>query len=232
MCAATANSLMLYSGKPEEAKNKKITISLFSQNRDLSVLDKEVDDQIKALSVPSINNSIIDKDSVEYYRKIGFYPSQLLEGYKVEYKLYDLCEQNLIYYLYLSYLKKTPPKKTVLFIEFDKLVVNAAIFNEGSIVTKLDGKKEKDINFSNINTNDVNGTLEFLENVNNTFEGIDIVLSYVDIGEEKKKKMLELFDTIKKHCQEKINPPIQVFVYDQNEIANNVFNYMNLFYDN
>ena len=58
------------------------------------------------------------------------------------------------------------------------------------------------------------------------------MLSYVDLNEEKKKKILELFDTIKKHCQEKINPPIKVYVYDQNEIANNVFNYMNLFYDN
>ena len=223
--------------KPAEAKNKKITLSLFSQNRDLSVLFKEVDDQIKALSVSTINNTLNDADSLNYLRKIGFYPSELLGGYKVEYKLYDLCEQSLVYYLYLSYLKKNPPKKSVLFMEFDKLVVNAAIFNEGAIYTKLKGKKENDVNwkssyFNNINTSDVNGVLDFLENVNDTFEGIDIVLSYVDINEEQKKKLLELFDTIKKHCQEKIKPPIKVLVCEQNEIANNVFNYMNLFYDN
>ena len=223
--------------KPAEAKNKKITLSLFSQNRDLSVLFKEVDDQIKALSVSTINNTLNDADSLNYLRKIGFYPSELLGGYKVEYKLYDLCEQSLVYYLYLSYLKKNPPKKSVLFMEFDKLVVNAAIFNEGAIYTKLKGKKENDVNwkssyFNNINTSDVNGVLDFLENVNDTFEGIDIVLSYVDINEEQKKKLLELFDTIKKHCQEKIKPPIKVLVYEQNQIANNVFNYMNLFYDN
>ena len=223
--------------KPAEAKNKKITLSLYSQNRDLSVLFKEVDDQIKALSVSTINNTLNDADSLNYLRKIGFYPSELLGGYKVEYKLYDLCEQSLVYYLYLSYLKKNPPKKSVLFMEFDKLVVNAAIFNEGAIYTKLKGKKENDVNwkssyFNNINTSDVNGVLDFLENVNDTFEGIDIVLSYVDINEEQKKKLLELFDTIKKHCQEKIKPPIKVLVCEQNEIANNVFNYMNLFYDN
>ena len=223
--------------KPAEAKNQKITLSLFSQNRDLSVLFKEVDDQIKALSVSTINNTLNDADSLNYLRKIGFYPSELLGGYKVEYKLYDLCEQSLVYYLYLSYLKKNPPKKSVLFMEFDKLVVNAAIFNEGAIYTKLKGKKENDVNwkssyFNNINTSDVNGVLDFLENVNDTFEGIDIVLSYVDINEEQKKKLLELFDTIKKHCQEKIKPPIKVLVCEQNEIANNVFNYMNLFYDN
>ena len=215
--------------KPAEAKNKKITISLFSQNRDLSEIDKEVDDQIKSLSVPSINSFINDSDSIQYYKKIGFYPSELLEGYKVEYKLYDLCEQSLIYYLYLSYLKKSPPKKSVLFIGFDKLVVNAAIFHDGNIYNQ---NKEKDIKISNINTNDVNGIIDFIENINDTYEGFDIVLSYVNIDEEKKEKMLELFDNTKKHCQEKINPPIKVLVYDQNEIANNVFNYMNLFYDN
>ena len=223
--------------KPADSKNKKITISLFSQNRDLSILNKEIDNQIKALTVSTINNSINNSESLEYLKKIGFYPSELLEGYKVEYKLYDLCEQSLIYYLYLSYLKNKPPEKNVLFIEFDKLVVNAAIFNKGTIFTELKGKKEKESNwkssyFNNINSNDVNGILDFLENANDTFEGIDVVLSYVDLMEEKKKKIFELFDTIKKHCQEKINPPIKVYVYDQNEIANNVFNYMNLFYDN
>ena len=86
--------------------------------------------------------------------------------------------------------------------------------------------------FSNINTNDVNSIFDYLENVNDTFEGIDIVLSYVDIDEVKKAKLSELFDSIKKHCQEKMNPSAKVFLYDQNEIANNVFNYMNLFYDN
>ena len=50
--------------KPAEAKNKKITLSLFSQNRDLSVLFKEVDDQIKALSVSTINNTLNDADSL------------------------------------------------------------------------------------------------------------------------------------------------------------------------
>ena len=122
-------------------------------------------------------------------------------------------------------------------MEFDKSVVNASIFNEGNIFSKLQGKKEKQVKwkanyFSNINTNDVNGLFDYLENANDTFEGIDIVLSYIDIGEEKKKKMLELFDSIKKHFQDKINPPVKVFVCAQNEIANKVFNYMNLFYDN
>ena len=223
--------------KPAEAKNKKIIISIFSQNRDLSTLYKEVEDQINALSVSTINNSINDSESLNYLQKIGFYPSEVLEGYNVEYKLYDLCEQSLIYYLYLSNLKNIIPKKSLLFILFDKLVVNAAIFNEGAIFTKLKGKKDKDSNwkssyFNNININDVNGILDFLENANDTFEGIDLVLSYVDNNEEKKKNLFELFETIKNHCKEKINPPVEVFVCEQNEIADKVFNYVNSFYNN
>ena len=206
-------------------------------NYNLSTLYKEVEDQINALSVSTINNSINDSESLNYLQKIGFYPSEMLEGYNVEYRLYDLCEQSLIYYLYLSNLKNIIPKKSILFMLFDKLVVNAAIFNEGAIFTKLKGKKDKDSNwkssyFNNINANDVNGILDFLENANDTFEGIDLVLSYVDNNEEKKKNLFELFETIKNHCKEKINPSVEVFVCEQNEIADKVFNYINSFYNN
>ena len=222
--------------KPAEAKNKKIIISIFSQNRDLSILNKEVEEQIKALNISTINNSINNNETVKYLQKIGFYPGEIIDGYKLEYKLYDLCEQSLLYHLYLSNLNKMPLKKSVLFMEFDKLVVNAAVFSEGAIFTKLKGKKEKDAKwkssyFNNIKTSDVNGILDLLENANDTFEGIDLVLSYMDCDEEKKKEVLELFETIKKHCQEKINPPVKVIVYEQDEIANKVFNYMNLFYN-
>ena len=49
--------------------------------------------------------------------------------------------------------------------------------------------------------------------------------------EREKKEIEELFETIKNHCQEKINPPVKVIVYEQDEMANKVFNYMNLFYN-
>ena len=224
--------------KPGEDKDKKIIVSIFSLNRDLSTLYKEVEEQIKALNVSTINNSISDNECINYLEKVGFYPNESLEKYNAKFKLYDLCEQSLIYHLYLLNLKNNPPKKSVLFIQFDKLVVNASVFNEGAIFSKLKGKKEKDSKwkssyFNNIKTNDVNGILDFLENANDTFEGIDLALSYIDNSdEEKKNKLLELFEIIKKHCQEKISPPIEVFVYEQNEIANNVFKYMNLFYNN
>jgi hypothetical protein len=224
--------------KPKDAQKKRIIISMFSLNRELSSLSTEVEDKIKALNVSTINNTINDSEYINYLEKIGFYPSEIIEGYKVEYKLYDLCEQSLIYYLYLSNLNNIQNKKSILFIQFDKLVVNASVFNEGAIFSKLKGKKEKDVNwkssyFNNINISDVNSILDFLENANDTFEGIDLVLNYVDNDDEtKNNKLKELFDTIKKHCQEKINPPVNVHIYNQNEITNNVFKYINCFYDN
>ena len=223
--------------KPGVSKDKKIIISIFSLNRDLSSLYKDVEDQINALNVSTINNTISDNECINYLEKIGFYPNESLEGYNVHFKLYDLCEQSLIYHLYSLYLKDDFPKKSVLFMQFDKLVVNASVFNEGAIFSKLKGKKEKDSKwkssyFNNININDVNGILDFLENANDTFEGIDLVLSHVDTSDDKRKsKLMALFEKIKKHCKEAINPPIQVFVYGNNEIENNVFKYMNLFYE-
>ena len=223
--------------KPGVSKNKKIIISIFSLNRDLSTLYKDVEDQINALNVSTINNTISDNECINYLEKIGFYPNESLEGYNVHFKLYDLCEQSLIYHLYSLYLKDDFPKKSVLFMQFDKLVVNASVFNEGAIFSKLKGKKEKDSKwkssyFNNININDVNGILDFLENANDTFEGIDLVLSHVDTSDdERKSKLMALFEKIKKHCKEAINPPVQVFVYANNEIENNVFKYMNLFYE-
>ena len=73
-----------------------------------------------------------------------------------------------------------------------------------------------------------NGVLNFLENANDTFEGIDLVLSCLDYKENNKKKLEELIEIIKKYCEEKIK--VNVTVCDEKEINKNVFNYMNLFY--
>ena len=89
--------------KQAEAKNKKIILSIFSQNRDLSALYKEVEEQIKALNISTINNSINNNETANYLQKIGFYPGEIIDGYKFEYKLYDLCEQSLLYHLYLTH---------------------------------------------------------------------------------------------------------------------------------
>jgi hypothetical protein len=212
---------------PNEIKDKKIIISIFSQNRELSSLNEEIAEKIKAVKSNSINNSTNDPEYINYLEKIGFYPSEEIEGFKnkIEYKLYDLCEQSLIYYLFNSKTQNKEIKKSVLFILLDEKVVNAAVFNEGAVFSNFKGKKNY---LNNININDENSVLNFLENANETFEGIELVLSCVDCKEQKGKKFEELIEKIKKYCEEKIK--VNVTVCEESQITDNVFRYMNLFY--
>ena len=213
--------------QPDNIKDKKIIISIFSQNRELSSLNEEIAEKINAVKTNSINNSVNDPEYIYYLEKIGFYPGEKIEGYenKIDYKLYDLCEQSLIYYLFNCKTQNKEIKKSVLFMLFDEKVVNAAVFNEGAVFSNFEGKKNY---LNNININDENGVLDFLENANDTFEGIELVLSCFDYKEKDGKKLGELIEKIKKYCEEKLK--INVTVCEESQITNNVFKYMNLFY--
>ena len=168
-------------------ENQKIIISIYSQNRDLTKLSKNIEDKIKIEKNPK---------SLEFLNKIGFIPSNQLDDFKVEYKLYDLSEQFLIYHLFLCKYQKMEIAKTILSMNFDKLVVNYALYNEGTITTSL---KEK-IDFQNSSNND-EFVLNFIKNVNTLYGGISLILSYIDYNEEEKKKnILEMFEKIKKFC--------------------------------
>ena len=211
--------------KPSQTKDKKILVSIFSQNRELSSLNEDIAEKINALKSKTINNSVNDPEYINYLEKIGFYPEENIEGYKINFKLYDLCEQSLIYHLFNAKVNNQIINKSVLFVLFDEKVVNAAVFNEGAIISNFKGKKNY---LNNININDENGVLNFLENANDTFEGIDLVLSCLDYKENNKKNLEELIEKIKKYCEEKIK--VNVTVCDEKDINYNVFNYMNLFY--
>ena len=213
--------------KQAESKNKKIIISIFSQNRELSSLNDDIAEKINALKSKSINNSVNDPEYINYLEKIGFYPGEEIEGYKIDFKLFDLCEQNLIYHLFSSKVKNEEIKKSVLFMLFDEKVVNAAVFNEGAVFSNFKGKKNY---LNNININDENGVLNFLENANDTFDGIELVVNCFDYKGDKKKKLENLVEKIKKYCEERIK--VNVIIYDEKQITNDVFNYMYLFYKN
>ena len=213
--------------KQAESKNKKIIVSIFSQNRELSSLNDDIAEKINALKSKSINNSVNDPEYINYLEKIGFYPGEEIEGYKIDFKLFDLCEQNLIYHLFSSKVKNEEIKKSVLFMLFDEKVVNAAVFNEGAVFSNFKGKKNY---LNNININDENGVLNFLENANDTFDGIELVLNCLDYKGDKKKKLENLVEKIKKYCEERIK--VNVIICDEKQITNDVFNYMYLFYKN
>lgn len=206
-----------YLKKQIKDKEKKIVISIFSQNRNLSKTSDELLETI---------NQCKDKNTKEYLRKIGFFPKCNLEGIKVDYKLYDLCEQNLVYHLYLSQKKNIPINKSLLFLKFDKFIVNYAILYEGNI--SAGSNLNKKYNKNNIE----DYAISIIEKVNNDYDGVDVILSYIDCNnEEEKNKLMEIFEKIKKHCQ-KMDSTSKVDIYDNDDINIGVFKYMNLFYDN
>ena len=208
-----------YLKKEIKDKEKRIIISIFSQNRNLVNNSKELEEKIKSCE---------DKKEKEYLQKIGFIPNFSLEEYKVDYKLYDLCEQNLIYHLYLSGKEKKSLEKPLLFLKFDKFVVNYAILSEGNIFTEI----QRGINGNLEKNNNENYAINIIDKVKDEFSGVDIVLSYIDINsEEEKNKLMETFEKIKKLCQE-MDSTSQVVVYNNNDINLNIFKYINFFYDN
>ena len=206
--------------KTSESKNKKITISIFSQNRDLSLLDDELAEKIKQES----NN-----ENINYLKKVGFIPQSEIDGYKVDLKLYDLCDQSLLYHLFINKAEKKEIK-TSLFILFDNKVINASLFNNDSIVNKIKakGKGKKTINLNNININDEKSILDLLKNVHNKFKELEVILTCINYKKEEGKKLDEIIGKIKKYCDEEIK--VNVITYDESQIAYNIFNYMNLFY--
>ena len=203
--------------KPEE--NKKIVISIFSQNRDLVNVSENIEEKISRTK---------NEKDLQYLKKIGFVPSEKLWDYKVEYELYDLCEQIIVYHLYLCKYLKKQISKTILNLNFDKLVVNYSIYDDGKISTKL---KEK---LDDIDDKSEESIFNFIKNTNRIYGGICLVLSQTNYNtdEEKEKKLTELFEHIKKYCIEQLEPKVPLFIYSGDDLISYMFNYLNLFYSN
>ena len=104
-------------------------------------------------------------------------------------------------------------------------MTNAAFYNNGIISTNINEK----INLDKIDISDEKNVMEVLKSVSEEFKDIKIVLSCFDYKEEEKKKLEELIEKIKKYCEEEIK--VNLEVCDEEKIVNNVFNYMNLFYE-
>ena len=190
-----------YLKKNNLATDKKINVLIFNLNRDLK------------------------DDDNNYVGKIGFDPNGEIGEYKINYQLYDFCEQCLIYYLYLCKKEKKETEKPVLFIEFDKLVANGVLFKEGELLTKLN-EEEKNL-LNNINHSEASNVVELVEKINEKLGGVDLVLSAVDNSDsEHKKKLEDLFEEIKSKCKDKVN----VTSYQESEIAFNVLKDIYLFY--
>ena len=199
-------------------KKQKIVISIFSQNRDDLLKIKNIEDKIKKER---------NEKSLEFLKKIGFVPSLELGDFKVEYQLYDLCEQILIYHLFSCKHQKTPIGKNILLLKFDKLVMNYAIYNEGIISNTI---KEEIVEQNCENKEEY--TLNLIKKLNEIYGVINLVLGHIDYkDEEQKKELMEMFEKIQKFCTEQLEPKVSITIYKENAIDINTFKYINLFYN-
>ena len=207
--------------KPDKNKNQKIVISIFSQNKNLL---SELEDLQEELE--KTNNN----EKKNYIKNIGFCPEDKIDQFKLEYKLYQPEDQILIYHLFFNLTKDIKISKSILIIEFDKLIANALIYNKGEIINKL---RDKDINFDDISYDKVDELLDLIKNVYENYEGIELILSTDNnIDEENKKKVGDTIEKIKTYCEEELNPPLKIYEYDQNDILQNSIKYTNSLYEN
>ena len=205
--------------KIDPNEKKKIRITIFSQNRGLGTIVPNIEEKLKTAK---------NQKNKEFLEKIGFIPTESLGEYKVEYKLYDLCEQILVYHLFLCNNKKMQISKNILLLNFDKLVINYAIFQEGKISTHL----KQQIENNELNNNE-ESILNFIKSVKEMYGEISLVLCNIDYKDEEKKKQLsELIEKIKKYCAEDLQPNVPIVIYEADAISINAFKYMNLFYNN
>ena len=203
--------------KIDPNEKKKIRITIFNQNREMGEIVPNIEEKLKTVK---------NQKNKEFLEKIGFIPSEVLGEYKVEYKLYDLCEQILIYHLFLCNNQKIQTSKNILLLNFDKLVINYAIYQEGKISTQL----KQQIENNELNNNE-ESILNFIKNVKEMYGEISLVLCNIDYkDEEKKKQLTELNEKIKKYCAEDLQPKVPIVIYEADAININAFKYMNLFY--
>ena len=202
----------------------KFIISIFSLNKDLSSINKELEEQINSTD----NNS--DKN---YLNKIGFIPEKKIDDLVFKYKLYDIYEQIFIYHMSLSIQQKEKISKTILIIRFDESKANACVYNDGKFFSKLKGEENNIINTSEIDIDDIDKIYNIIKNIYEGFEGVHLILTYKDNEkEESKNKLKEIFGKIKKYNEENIIPPLNVFEYEENFICYKVIKYTNSFYEN
>ena len=202
----------------------KYIISIFSMNKDLSLNNKDIEEQMNS------TNNINDKN---YLKKIGFIPEWKIDDYIFEYKLYDIYEQILIYHMSLSIQHKEKISKTILILQFEESKANACIYNDGKFFTKLKDEENNMINTSDIDIDNIDKIYDIIKNIYEGFEGVHLILTYKDNkNEENNNKLMEIFEKIKKYNEENMIPPLSVFEYEENSLSDKVIKYTNSFYEN
>ena len=201
-------------------QNHKLLISIFAENRDLQNICEELKEEIKKEE----NN-----EKKNYLKNIGFYPDEKIDKFKVEYKLYEPDEEILTYHVFFNITKNVKISKSILLIEFDKSVANAAMYYKGEILTTLKGQN---INFKNIEYDKIDELSDLIKNIYENYKGMELILCQDNnVEEENKKNIEDIIGNIKTFCQEKLDPPIKIFEYEKKEVVQNLIKFTNSLYE-
>ena len=216
----------------KKEENKKILINLYSYNNNLSLSSNKIKDLINALKEYSINNVDQKQNRIysQFLQKLGFYPDKKIEEYELLYNLYDFSDQVLIYHLFLVHCQQKFVGSSTLVLIFDKDNLHVSSMNEGGIYSKFKSLENnwKHKYYSKLKKNDFKSIVEFITAVSDSFDGLDLVLCYMN-NEDKKDDLMELFRQIKEYIMEKIDEPINVYIYQENELIINILKYIWLF---
>ena len=220
--------------KYKNIENKKLLISIYSNNKNLCFYSNKIKDLTNALKEYSINNEDQKQNRiyVRFLQKLGFYPDKKIDDYEFMYNLYDFSDQVLIYHLFLAHCQQKFVESSTLVLIFDKDDIHVTAMNEGAIFTKFK-KLESDWNdkyYSKLKNDNYESIVNFIKGISDSFDGFDLVLGYIN-NEEKKDDLLAMFEMIKKYVSEKVEEPINVYIYKEEEFIVNLFKYISLFSD-
>ena len=207
-------------------------INLYSLNKNLSKKSPKIKELISALEDYTINN--VDQDEnqiyVQFLQKLGFYPDKNLSNYTIKYNLYDFTDQCLIYHLFLLHIQEIPVESSTLVMIFDKEAIHITALNEGAIYTKFKSLEKNwvDKYYSKIKADDFKSICNFISNLSDTFDGLDLVLCYMN-NEEKKEDLGNMFKLIKEYVEEKIDEQINVYIYNEENFITHILKYIGTF---
>ena len=215
-----------------EKNNNKVLINLYSQNKNLSLESNKIKELINALKDYSINNVDQKQNHIysQFLQKLGFYPDKKMGEFEIMYNLYDFSDQCLIYHLFLVHCKEKFIESSTLVMIFDKNILHITAMNEGGIYKKFKSLENswKHKYYSKLKMDDFKSLVDFISAISDTFDGLDLVLCYMN-NDDKKEDLLALFKQIQEYTSEKIDEPINVYIYKEEELINKTIKYIGLF---
>ena len=217
----------------KEKENKiKVGINIYSLNKNLSKKSPKIKELISALEDYSINNvdQVENYIYVQFLQKLGFYPDKNISNYTIKYNLYDFTDQCLIYHLFLLHIQEISVESSTLVMIFDRDTIHITAMNEGAIYTKFKSleKNWMEKYYSKIKMDDYKSICDFISNLSDTFDGLDLVLCYIN-NEEKKEDLGNMFKLIKEFVEEKIDEQINVYIYNEENYITHVLKYIGMF---